>query len=585
MKHCIPCTLGSGILLWLLLPVLTVAAPQQSALAPLVTAYEALAHQTDADEGPGWPDVSAAASHVRMQRYADLYARLQRLPDEAPTSPDHLTRKLLLWRLATLLEGAPFDEDRIPFDNGDGFFNTANYAAATTVLRDAPAAWAWIERLRQLPTYYAAQTDNMRRGIATHFVQPRATAEGILAILKIAADQPVAASPLLKPLLHLPATIEGSQQEALRAAGAEAIATHVKPAQRQMVTFFEQEYIPAARTTLAARSLPNGEAYYAYTVRRSTTLNLTPDQVYAMGEREVQRLHAEMEATARATGFQGSLGEFIQSLRTDRAFYAPDLATYVEKASEIGKRVDALLPRWFGTLPRLTWGIQIKPPELDASSGGYNLGDPEKGVAGAVVVGSHSPLDPLFSLPAWVLHEGVPGHHLQIALGQERLDLPKFRRRDDVTAFVEGWALYAEQLGEEMGVYRTPYEHFGRLSFDMWRACRLMMDVGLHWKGWTVTQAESCLRENTTLPDSVIRYETQRYIAWPAQALAYKVGELHFLALRAEAQAALGPRFDIRAFHDALLDDGPMPLEILEDNIRSQLPAHTLPTPTAAKTP
>jgi uncharacterized protein (DUF885 family) len=228
-----------------------------------------------------------------------------------------------------------------------------------------------------------------------------------------------------------------------------------------------------------------------------------------------------------------------------------------------------MLPRWFGTLPRLPWGIQVKPPELDASSGGYNLGDPEKGVAGFVVVKSKAYGDPLFSLPAWMLHEGVPGHHLQIALGQERTDLPRFRRRDDVTAFVEGWALYAERLGEEMGVYRTPYERFGRLAFEMWRACRLVMDVGIHVRGYSAQQAAACLRDNTTLPERVIDEETRRYISWPGQALAYKVGELRIVRIRQEAEQALGAHFDIRAFHDALLDEGPMPLAVLEDRMRA----------------
>jgi uncharacterized protein (DUF885 family) len=346
------------------------------------------------------------------------------------------------------------------------------------------------------------------------------------------------------------------------------VADSVKPAQREMVRFFESEYVAHARPSPGARTVPDGEAYYRYLVRRSTTLPLTPDQVYAMGEAEVARLHGAMERAMLDTGFQGTLPEFIAMLRREPRFYAPDLATYVEKASEIGKRADAELPRWFGKLPRLTWGIRRKPPELEASSSGYDPGDPETGVAGSVVVSSRSPKDPLFSLPAWMLHEGVPGHHLQIALAQERLDLPRFRRNDDVTAFVEGWALYSEQLGEEMGLYRDAYERFGRLSWSIWRACRLMMDVGLHWKGWTVAQAEQCLRDNTTLPEDFIRYETQRYVAWPGQALAYKVGEMRILAIRREAEHALGPRFDIRSFHDALLDDGPMPIEVLERHMQ-----------------
>lgn len=219
-------------------------------------------------------------------------------------------------------------------------------------------------------------------------------------------------------------------------------------------------------------------------------------------------------------------------------------------------------------MPRLPWGIRIKPPELEASSGGYNLGDPAKGVAGAVVVGSQAFRSSLHGLTAWMLHEGVPGHHLQIALAQERFDLPMFRRRDDVTAFVEGWALYAERLGIEMGIYQTREERVQQLSFEMWRACRLVMDVGIHWKDWSAARAAECLRENSALSLDAVEAETQRYIAWPGQALAYKIGELRIRKIRSDAEQALGSRFDIREFHDALIGSGPMPLDILERRMR-----------------
>jgi uncharacterized protein (DUF885 family) len=533
----------------------------------VVKTYETLGRQANAEDGPGWRDVSKATADRQAQQYAALKARLDALPASPAGSEEALTRRLLDWRLGTEIEGARWDEARIPFDNGDGFFNTANYAAATTVIRSEADAQAWIARIRAFPDYYAQQIVNMRRGLSTGFIQPKPTAESVLAILRIAADQPAEASPLLAPFKSLPSTIAVDRQTALRAEALKVVTEAVKPAQTRMVAFFADDYVPHARATLGASSLPGGRDYYAFTVRRSTTTDLTPDQIFALGEKEVARIHGEMEAQMRATGFTGTLPEFLTKLRTDKQFYAPDLPTYLEKASEIGKRIDGLLPLWFGTLPRLPWTIRVKPPELEGSSGGYNLGDPVKGVAGAVVVGRASYGDPLFGLPSWILHEGVPGHHLQIALGQERTDLPAFRRRDEPTAFVEGWALYSEQLGAEMGVYRTPYEQFGRLSFDMWRACRLMMDVGIHWKGWSADQAMRCLADNTALPDRVVKGETQRYIAWPAQALAYKVGELQFLAERHHAEQALGAHFDIRAFHDAVLDDGPMPLSVLHDQV------------------
>ena len=565
-----------------LVAALLASAPvRASPVDDVVTAYEALGRQASADDGPGWPDMRKAAADRRAQASAALRTRLDTAPASPAGSEEALTRRLLDWRLGIDIEGARWDEDRIPFDNGDGFFNTANYAAMTTVIRNEADAKAWIARIRAFPGYYDQEIANMRRGLATGFVQPRRTADAVLAILKIAADQPADASPLLSPFKFLPDTIPADRQAALRLEARRAVVDAVKPAQARMVAFFAQDYVPHARAALGVSSLPDGTAYYAFTVRRSTTTDLTPDQIFALGETEVARIRTAMAVEMRATGFTGTLPDFLVKLRTDKQFYAPDLETYIEKASEIGKRIDGLMPLWFGTLPRLTWTIRTKSPEMEASSGGYNLGDPSKGVPGTVMVGRSSYGDPLFGLPAWILHEGVPGHHLQIALSQERTDLPAFRRRDEPTAFIEGWALYSEQLGEEMGVYRTPYERFGRLSFDMWRACRLIMDVGLHAKGWSADQAMRCLQDNTALPERVVKGETERYIAWPAQALAYKIGELQFLAERRRAEQALGRRFDIRAFHDAVLDDGPMPLSVVHDQvsrwITSRLATKALP--------
>jgi len=560
-------TLKACALPALLLVSRTALAAPDAAVEKIITEETAIEQQTDPKTGPGWPDVSKAAEERRTAAIRALQARLSALPPSAPGSEDDLTRRLLQWRLAMRIEAARFDEARIPFDNGDGFFNTGNYAAETTVIRTDADAVAWIARIKALPAYFDQQIENLKRGIASGFVQPQLTASSVLAILRIAAAQPAAASPLLEPLQKLPGTIPAERQAALRAQALAAVEQAIKPSQQKLVAFFEHEYVPHAREHLAASSLPDGRAWYAFLVRRSTTTEMKPDEVFAVGEREVARIHAEMQTVMRAAGFKGTLPQFIAMLRTEKRFYAPDLPSYVEKASEIGKRIDGLLPGWFGRLPRLTWTIRVKPPELEASSSGYDLGDPETGAAGAVVVGAHSYGEPLFALPAWILHEGVPGHHLQIALGQERTDLPLFRRKDEPTAFVEGWALYSEQLGEEMGVYRDAYEHFGRLSFEMWRACRLEMDVGIHWKDWSREQAESCLRQNTALPETAVVRETQRYIAWPAQALAYKIGELKIIEERRRAEHALGRKFDIRAFHDAVLDEGPMPLSILHEQV------------------
>ena len=277
-----------------------------------------------------------------------------------------------------------------------------------------------------------------------------------------------------------------------------------------------------------------------------------------------------MQRAMTAAGFAGSRAEFIEFLRTDRRFQATSVDDYLEKTRDVAKRADALLPQYFVTLPRLTYGVRLVNPSLRGSSSGYDPGSPEQGVAGSVVVGVEADAlaqSPLFGLPAWFLHEGVPGHHLQIAIAQERTDLPAFRRTSDINAFVEGWALYSEHLGVEMGMYRTPYEDFGRLSLEMWRACRLVIDTGMHVFGWTRERAVACLHENSALSDRAIDSEVDRYIGWPAQALGYKIGEIRIRELRARAEKALAERFDLRKFHDAVLLPGPMPLDMLETRI------------------
>ncbi len=549
-----------------LLASLPVTASLAETLNDVIAEYETLARQTDTNEGPGWPDVSLAASQRRTAKYIELRDRLGKVA--APGDEGALTRELLLWRLDVLIEGARFDEDRVPFDSGDGFFNAATYAAQVTPIATEADATAWIARLTALPSYYDAQIANMKRGIRTGFTQPRSTAESALRSMKVTAEQPAAESPLLKPLASLPAIIPEARQNALRAEALGVVDRVVKPAQRSLVAFFEKDYLPKARPKLGASTVKDGKAYYAFAVRRSTTTRLTPDEVFDIGAAEVERIRAEMLSAQRAEGFQGTLREYLDDMNRRPGSHVPDIESYIEKAAGIGNRVSLELPRWFKTLPRLTWGVRVKPPELEAASGAYNLGDPEKGVAGAVVVGSQAYRSSIYGLTAWMLHEGVPGHHLQIALGQERSDLPKFRRRDDVTAFVEGWALYAERLGAEMGIYRTREERVQQLSFEMWRACRLVMDVGIHWKRWSAEQAAACLKENTALSPDSVEGETQRYISWPGQALAYKIGELRIRKIRAEAEQTLGSRFDIREFHDALIGSGPMPLDILERRMR-----------------
>jgi uncharacterized protein (DUF885 family) len=381
---------------------------------------------------------------------------------------------------------------------------------------------------------------------------------------------PAEQDPLLQPFDTLPSTIPLAQRAAWRAEGLDIIRRQVKPAERELAAFFQNTYLPASRQTLGAGSLPGGVAYYAYLVRRETTTSLTPDQIFALGQSEIRRIRAAMQVQIAATGFKGDFAAFQAMLRHDPRFYVGTREALLEKASRLAKRVDGELPRFFGKLPRLSYGVRPVPEAIEDgyTSARYDPGSPQLGVAGGLIINtSHLDQRPLYELPALVAHEGAPGHHIQIALAQELTDLPAFRQDSDITAFVEGWAVYAEQLVAEMGLYATPYERFGMLSMEMWRACRLVMDVGLHAKGFTRDQALECLRTNTALSEKNMQNEVDRYIAWPGQALGYKIGELKIMELRHRAEAALRGKFDIRAFHDAVLDEGAMPLEILEERI------------------
>ncbi len=513
-----------------------------------------------------WPDDRPEAVAGRMAELRRLKAALSAIPAASLAGEDALDAKLLQWRIDIALQGAAFDEERIPFSSDEGFFVTALYAAQDTVLHNADDAQRWLRRLSTLPRYFDIETQNMRRGLQTGFVRPRITASAAAHTVRGMADTSEAADPFLAPF----ATLPPDQREAWRAKGLEMIRSRVKPAERALADFFERTYLPHASTTLGAASLPNGTAYYAYLVRRETTTSLSPDQVFAIGQSEIRRIRAAMQVQIAASGFTGGFAAFQAMLRHDPRFYVASREALLEKVSRLAKRVDDQLPHFFGKLPRLSYGVRPVAASIEDgyTSARYDPGSPQLGQAGGLLINtSHLDQRPLYELPALVAHEGAPGHHIQIALGQELFDLPAFRQDSDITAFVEGWAVYAEQLVSEMGLYQTPYERFGMLSMEMWRACRLVMDVGLHAKGYTRDQALACLRENTALAEKNMQNEVDRYIAWPGQALGYKIGELKIMELRHRAEAALGARFDVRAFHDVALDEGAMPLEILEQRV------------------
>lgn len=503
-----------------------------------------------------------------LKGFAD---RLAAIDPASLTDEERLNHAFMTYIVKRSRDRIPLDTGRIDAFNSEGGPGQGmGYIASVTRITSAADAEAWIARLEAMPKIYSDQLANARRGLETGMVQSRSIVENALSLIEPEAALTPGTDPLLKPFAALPASIPVEQQNALRARAARAVADGVMPQRREWARFLREDYLPRAPETLGLVNRPGGRELYAYLVRGFTTTDLTPDQVHQIGVDEVARIRARMDTEMRAAGWTGDFAGFLNFLRTDPQFYTTTREDLLEKASEMAKRADDHLPALFGTLPRLTYGVRPVPREIEANytTGRYNQGSIENGIAGGYMVNTSS-LDQrgLYELPALTLHEAVPGHHLQIALQQEAEDGPYFRRSVDVTAFVEGWGLYSEFLGEEMGFYRTPYERFGRLSYEMWRACRLVSDTGIHWLGWNIEQARACFRDNSALAPLNIETELQRYIGWPGQATAYKIGEIRLRGIRSRAERELGDRFDVRRFHDALLVDGPLPMALLDERM------------------
>ena len=563
----------------------------EQALAGVIQDYERLLREADpvtaGQDGDRaalrrLPDVRPETQRAERDRLAALGERLAAIDAAALSAPSALNHRLLTRNVREAVEEAGFDFERIAFENDSGFHTLGDYLARTTTIASREDAEAWLARLQALPEYYAQNVANLRRGIRTRYTQPRIVVERVLDVARQQLQTAVQDSALLLPFARMPASIPQASQDEYRARAVRIVRDEIQPAQRRFVEFLQQEYLPAARPQLAWRTTPNGEASYRFLVRRETTTSMTPDEIHRLGVSEVARIRALMEQTIRETGFTGDFAGFLKMLRTEARFYAGTPADLLEKASEIAKRADDQLPRLFGTLPRLTYGVRPVPADIAEgyTTGRYWTGSLQLGQAGGYMVNtSHLDQRPLYELPALTVHEAVPGHHLQIALSQEMSDLPYFRRNYGPTAFVEGWGLYAEFLGEEMGIYRDPYERFGRYSYEMWRACRLVADTGIHWLGWDIEQARRCFTENSALAPHNIQTELERYVSWPGQALAYKVGELRFRALRRQAEQALGERFDLRRFHDLLLLGGALPLELVEMRVREWIDSENSNSP------
>jgi len=463
-----------------------------------------------------------------------------------------------------------FRDFEMPFNADSSFWSDLGFMARAP-LRDAAAYHAYAARLRDVPRYFNQQIGNMRAGLARGFSVPRAVLDGReVSIAGVANLKDPQTSNFYHPYRKMPASIPAAEQAALRAEGRAAIAEALVPAFADLLSFFRNEYVPHARTTLAAEAMPDGVAWYREQIRNYTTLDLTPDQIHAIGLEQVASLRADMDAIIRQVGFKPkrestTFAEFLRFLRTDPQFYASSPQELLDRAAWISKRVDGEVGKIIGTLPRGRFTIVEVPADIAPF---WTAG---RGGADTYWLNTYDlPSRPLYNLPALTLHESSPGHSLQGSLVREQGEVPDFRK-EYISAYGEGWGLYSELLGKEMGIYQTPYEEFGRLTYAMWRACRLVIDTGVHHKGWTRSQAIAYLRDNTALSEHEVTTEVDRYISWPAQALSYKLGELTIVRLRREAETALGPKFDLRAFHDAVLAQGSVPLPVLESQIRAYI--------------
>jgi len=514
------------------------------------------------------PDVGPQAQQARLKVWDDVLAELDRVDVQVLSADNRVNFAIYRDQVFNLAQDVRLRAYEMPFNSDSSFWSNLSFMARRE-MKGVQDYRNYIARLNDVPRYFGQQIDNMRAGLERGFSVPRAVLDGReVSIANVAELKDPTESPLYAPFRKLPSSIPEAERSQLQAQAREAIAGKVVPAFQQLRTFFVQEYVPRARTTLAAEALPDGKAFYRQQIHEYTTLDLSPDEIHAIGLKEVARIQKEMNAIIEQVGFKGSFADFLAFLRTDPQFYAKTPDELLQRAAWISKRVDGVIGRYM-TLPRARFTIVPVPPDIAPF---WTAG---RGGMGTYWVNTYNlPARPLYNLPALTLHESDPGHALQGALAAEQGELPDFRRTSYISAYGEGWGLYCEKLGIEMGIYETPYEDFGRLTYEMWRAARLVIDTGVHSKGWSREQALSYLRDRTALSEHEVTTEVDRYISWPGQALSYKLGEIAIVRLRAQAEKELGDRFDVKGFHDAVLKQGSVPLPVLEQQIQAYIGQH-----------
>ncbi len=502
------------------------------------------------------PKMDPASQAMRLRTWQDVLRKLDSIPRAKLSAAEQLNYDVYRPQIQVLIASQQFRDYEMPANADTTFWTDLGYTARRPY-RTIEDYRNWIAQMRDIPRYFHEQTDEMRAGLRRGFTPPQVTFKGRDASITAVTEAAPEASLFYTPFVEMPGVPE-AERVSLRAQAISAIQESVLPAYRELLKFMRSEYLPGTRTSLAAYDLPDGKAYYQAKIREFTTLDQDPAEIHAFGESEVGRLHEQMLGVMQESGFTGDFPAFLKFLRTDPQFQAKTPQELLMRAAWIAKQFDGKASQYFGLLPRARFAIRPVPDDLAPF---YTAG---RGGPGLYLVNTYDlPSRPLYNLTALTLHESAPGHAFQIPLALEHKQQPEFRQHTYISAYGEGWALYCERLGLEMGMYETPYDRFGMLNYQIWRAARLVVDTGIHAQDWSRERALAYFREYTALPEHEIDTEVDRYIAWPAQALSYYLGEEAILKARAKAEKALGAQFNLRAFHDTVLELGSVPIPVL----------------------
>ena len=506
------------------------------------------------------PKMDPATQAMRLKYWQDTLRRVEAIPRESLSPPEQVNQDIYREQLAVLIDRQRFRDFEMPANSDSAFWTDIGYTARRP-FRSLADYQHWIAQMRDIPRYFSEQMDEMRAGAKRGFTPPRISMAGRDASITAVTEATPEKSLFYTPFREMPG-IPAARQASLRAQALQVIAEVVQPAYAELLRFMREEYVPAMRTTLAAADLPDGRNYYRAKIREFTTLEMDADAIHRLGVSEVERLHEAMVTAMHETGFRGDFNAFLAFLRSDARFYARTPEELLMHAAWVAKRFDGKASQFFGYLPRARFAIRPVPDDLAPF---YTAG---RGGVGLYLLNTYDlPSRPLYNLTALTLHESAPGHAFQLPIAMEHKDQPSFRQLTYISAYGEGWALYCELLGVEMGMYDTAYDRFGMLGYQVWRAARLVVDTGMHAQGWSREQAIAYLRQYTALPEHEIGTEVDRYLAWPGQALSYYLGERAILDSRTRAERALGERFNVRAFHDAVLELGSVPLLVLQSRI------------------